>query len=370
MKKMINLVIITIISTAMINTIEARIAKSNLPPKSKLTQQTSTTTSPKPSQKAITIKKNTKKLYSEIETAKKTKTPYEQKQAEQNATETALELLKDLEERSLLGDVVTGYSEKQIINAKSKLKQLYPLQIQLSENINSLEKKLDSVTDKGWIWNAPSPGKEKEYNYFTKKLDKQKDSLKKVNRAIRNQTVITGQEWSNAFRALLVGAVTLGIDKIIFGGAGMTTLGSYATQGTGMLAGSLVNSWYYLKILGTHGMQAASMALSLKKTYDTANAVYAFYDSIANDPNQSPEARKNAVVKRDAVAEKLKTSKTNLVEFENKLKTMSKEELDKLLISTKELIIPKKDLDQLQKKLTPLNKEELNELFFGTEQTK
>jgi len=335
-KKIMNMAFIAIASIAMISTMQARFV-----------------TYPTPTTKQQ-ITSNTKNFESTIRDVKKAQTPEEKQQAKENAIEAAQELLKDLEERSVVGDVITGYSEKQRDNAKAKLKLLEPLQIRLNKNIELLEKRLATVTDKGWIWNAPLSGKDKEYNIITARLNKLKESLKKVDRAIRNQSVIAGKEWSNAFRALVTGAVALGIDKIVFGGAGVTAAGSYAGQAAGMLktagTGALstagtwlkekgTTGWEYTKIVAKHGMRAASILLTLYTKYSDANAIYttalSAYKRITDDPSTTPENRELA--KNDMIQKQRERDKSKIAydKFQENLNTMSPQELQALMAELK-----------------------------------
>jgi hypothetical protein len=298
--------------------------------------------SPQTTQIKRNIRNNSKQLEAELKKAALAKTVVEKEQAKQQAQATIQALLENLEaERSLISDIVTGYSEQQILTARKKLQVLYPIQKDLQNVIGQLKNKLASITDKGWIWNSAIEGKEEAYQQLNTRLDKLNTKLTQVDRAIRNQKVIAGEEWSNAFRLLLLSGAVLGADYLATGGAGVGMIGStFKTAGTKGLAalqsgreyasGKLgqVGTWLkersgvgfdYAAIAFKHGTSAASMLLFLYNQYNQANDMYNMtkniYTQLSQDEQSTPEDIERAQHTMLAAEKRVNERKAKLDQF-------------------------------------------------------
>jgi len=312
---------------------------------------------PRATQIKRTITNNSKKLESDLSKVEKAKTPQAKEEAKQDAMKAAQALLENLEEeRSLIGDVVTGYSTTQVEIARKKIGVLSPLQERLKANIALLEEKLAPITDKGWLWNAAVKGKEQEYALLTTRINKLNETLKKVDRAIRNQSVIAGDEWSNAFRLLFASGIVLGADFLVTGGAGTamlgtalksvgaTTVGALKTGGA-YVAEKMGPAGIWLKTKLTYGPSAASWLFFLYNQYNQANAIYTTalnaYKQTTADPKSTPEVVKKA---QDNAVQKQKDrdrKKLAIAKFQQDLAAgkYTREQLDKLSQAVKQ---PKK----------------------------
>jgi hypothetical protein len=191
-------------------------------------------------------------------------TPQEKKIAHQNAVKEAKKLLENMQQRSLYEDVWSGYEQKKQIIAKAKLQRLLEIEPILKERIKQLNEKLEpiTITKKGLFWDSSSakPGKEKEYEILNNELKKENKRLAKVERAIRNYSVITGEQYANTYRLLL--------------------------------AGQLIGAWHYgpmvLYNMLTIAKQKAAFALTL---YGGAKGMY---NSVFNDSDATEEDKAKA----------------------------------------------------------------------------
>lgn len=269
------------------------------------------------------VKSDTKALQAQLNAVEKATTTQQKEEAKKMVADTAQELLKDLQERSLLSDILTGYSSQQIQNARVKLKLLFSAQTQLKKQIHTKEEELAKVTDKGWIWNAALKGKEKQYETLTSEKNVLHNKLKRIERAIRNQKVIAGEEWSNAFRAILFSGALVGTDYFALGGAGAKLVGSYASPAASTALSSLKESKEYLKIAWDHGWSAATTLFSLYRLYSNATTIYttaqAAYDTLMNDPSATEQARTEAKKKMDDAKNKHNSAKDKYESFKNNL---------------------------------------------------
>jgi hypothetical protein len=293
------------------------------------------------------IKIDTKKLEAELKKMGQAKTNAEKEKAKKDVYQAAQELLVDLkEERSLVGDVVSGYSETQIKKARANLEKLYLIQTKVSTTIQKKEIDLAKITEQGWIWNSPVLGKEKDYEALSLNLTKLKGALTRIDRAIRNQKVIAGEEWSNAFRILLssglIGTAAIAADIALTGGAGtslvagkvatLTKTGVAASTGWLKEKGKIGLEW--TKWVGNYGLTAAGTLLTLYTTLSNYYGIYQLaklgYDQAVItykelNPNATQEEINAATVTEKHNLEKAETD-VNMAKdnYEKKLTELNK----------------------------------------------
>ena len=170
------------------------------------------------------LRQDTQKLKDAMKKVEQAKTPEAKKDAEIAAYQQADNLLAELkEERTYMGDLVSGYSEQQITAARANVDKLTAIKKKIEEDIKKQEVALADVANKGFFTWSALPGKEKEYNALELSINKAKNNLARVQKAINSQKVIAGQAWSNAYTTLLAtGIITAGALYATGGIAGLT----------------------------------------------------------------------------------------------------------------------------------------------------
>jgi hypothetical protein len=255
------------------------------------------------------IKQDTKALEQKLNEIKRAKNNAAKENAQQDAYQAAQALMVDLnEERSLLNDVYSGYTPTQIKKARIALAKLYPMQKKVADAITKKENDLAKITDKGFFWNAALPGKEKEYDAISLEITKLKNASQRLDRIIRNHKVIAGDEWSNAYRALVsagvIATTAAGIDLILYGGAGTSmalskasalagSIGPKATAAGAWLTEKGITSWEWTKWVAQYGFAAASALLTLDKYYKNAESAYLIAEQAYKQlsPTAAPQER-------------------------------------------------------------------------------
>lgn len=227
----------------------------------------------KPAELKKEIKQDTKALEKALKESEKAKTAQEKAAAQKTAYELAQDLLADLkEERTLIGDIYSGYTPQQITKARRAIARLEPLRKKVVADLAQKERDLKDVTDKGWLWNGPKPLKEKEYDLLSIEVNKLKKVLARIDGKISDQKVIAGDEWSNAFRALVAAGVittaAVGTDLILTGGATTAALPSKAAA----LASS-AGSWTKEKAIALWNKLPSLRGVTIPAINLTANTV-------------------------------------------------------------------------------------------------
>jgi len=232
MKKIIMMTLVTFtLSVTVMNSINAaRRTQQKQSSQSRRVQRKKPTTAKESKQQ---IKEDTKALEQKVEAVQKAETPVAKAIARKSAYQAAQDLLADLkDERSFMSDVYSGYKPAQVEKARKELKALYLRQKDVTDDLEKNKQDLAKVTDEGYLWNSAMPGKEEEYNQLSLEVTKLKNISTRINRDIRNRKVIAGEEWSNAFRALVgsgvIGAAFLTGDLALTGGANTVALGGKA----------------------------------------------------------------------------------------------------------------------------------------------
>jgi hypothetical protein len=338
MKKIYNALVIILFSTTSINFVTARVRS----PQEQQAQQ-----------QQKTIVEDTKKLKAELKKAKAAKTAEQKKKAEQDIYTTAQRLLLDLkDERSYMGDIYSGYTEKQVIKARANIEELVPIKQTLENTIKKQQAELDEMTDKGWIFNSTKSGKEKEYEKLSLLLTKNKNALKRIDGAIRGQSIIAGEAWSNAFLALgaATAATTLltGAAVYVYGGtaalAGVTSAASTVykkgQEAATWVKGAGVGTWDRATWLAEYGRAAADALSSLRDRYlitrkllsDAQMAVedaQKFYDQLGEDADteERETAKEDIKIKQATlkIAKKQETfARKRKEDYEKSLRAKSK----------------------------------------------
>ena len=281
------------------------------------------------------IKQETKSLEQAVAQQKKATTPEQKAIAQKNIDVLAEELLASVaDKRSWEQDIYSGYEKTQMDRAKLAIPKLEGMSKKLTEILEKKEELLARVTDKGWIFNSAKKGKEIEYKALSEEVKKLKDALAKVDRSLRNQRVIAGQEWANAYRALVAAGVIGGgaaaANVALYGSAGIvgqTAIAAKTTIGAGL---SSTASWIKEKGGDTSnlamwtikfGASTAGALLSLQQAYKAAETVYslallayntAFGEYNEKNPNATPQERDAALAVEKARADlKAKEDKFN-----------------------------------------------------------
>jgi hypothetical protein len=168
--------------------------------------------------RAARIRGNAKNVKAVLEEIKQTNDPVVKAQAIKTANELAKELLTDLQDRTWSGDVLGKYSPEQVSKALGKYTDLEIQRTQLVRDIELKQADLDAMSTKSWVfWSKAGSGKEEDHKIASQELAELKDTLKKVNKAMRNQAVIAGKEYCATIK-MAVGALTAaGVAGLAYG---------------------------------------------------------------------------------------------------------------------------------------------------------
>ena len=114
------------------------------------------------------------------------------------------------------GKDIQGYTQKEVDLAIKILKdKLYPEKKELEEKIKSLELLKANSMNKGYLWDTPKRGLERQYNDAIRDIKKIQEDLERLNKVIYNQEVIARIRYS-VFIKSAIGIVAIGA---ILGGA-------------------------------------------------------------------------------------------------------------------------------------------------------
>lgn len=258
------------------------------------------------------IKTKTEALKEAIEQKQVATTPQKKIEAEKNINILAQDLLASISsQRSFQQDIYSGYEQKQIEQAQLIIKKLTETKKKINAVLAQKEKQLESITSKGFIWNAAIKGKEAQYNALSAEIKTLKETLQRIDNSLQDQSVITGQAWSTAYKVLVgattAGAVAAAANIGLYGSAGMVGKAAIASKsaiGAGM--GSAA-SWIKEKGAGAgnfaswsaqYGIKAGSALFGLYNAYRNASNLYAvaqiaynmaFAEEKKANPNLTPE---------------------------------------------------------------------------------
>ncbi len=138
---------------------------------------------------------------------KNTAIPIEPTQDTANPYQTTQELLSAAEallarpraERTWKGDLYSGYTKQQELNARILLSELDPMLDQVYKAMKLKEKESRSLKEVFFI----KPGKEKEYAALSLEITKLKDMLARLRKVFDDQIIIAGIEFSKTYGAFL-----------------------------------------------------------------------------------------------------------------------------------------------------------------------
>ncbi len=271
------------------------------------------------------LKVETKNLQTQLAKAAKATTPVEKKVAQEDAYKAAQTLLTSLKgERTLMNDVYSGYDTTQINTARAQLLKLEQMKTKLVEELAKKQAAIDPLTDKGYIWNAAKPGKETEYNKLSLEITKLQNILARIDASISDQNIIAGDEWSKAYKALLVSGIiapaVLAADYALTGGATTMAIAGKArtlagSVGSGAVAAkdwavgkaSAAKDWITnktpevpapLKGVAAVGGSIAGMVatqIAMQKAMQAANAAINYLSQSISDEEAKPAPNQNKV---------------------------------------------------------------------------
>lgn len=218
MKKLINMMLAAaVLSVAVNSDISARVTNQN--PKAPVAKKT--TRSRGRGRSAATMRGKAKQVQA-ITTEMPKMSPAAKVEAARTANELAQDLLNDLEARTWAGDLgISKYTPAQVDAAIKKITDLEIQRTQLMRDIESKQAELDAMSTKSLIfWTKAEGGKEEAHKVASQQLAEMKNTLKNVNKALRNQAVIAGKEYAatvrmavGALSAAALAGLTYGIDK-------------------------------------------------------------------------------------------------------------------------------------------------------------
>jgi ribosomal protein S8 len=160
----------------------------------KIMRKRATSTSMKTQSSAREISKATDTLKNAVKDIQNAPAD-EKKIARQEANDAVANLLATLHERTWMGDL-RGYSEEQVKAAGKKLELLYAEEKNLDNQIKAQQLKIDEMTDKGWLWNAPKENRKEEHKEASTELQNLKNKHAKVKSAIRSEEVVAGKAYA------------------------------------------------------------------------------------------------------------------------------------------------------------------------------
>jgi hypothetical protein len=175
---------------------------------------------------AAKMRVEAKNLKAAIQVAQESTDPKVKAEAVKTANELAQELLADLQERTWAGDVFGKYTAEQVEKAGAKYTALAIQKDQLMKDIETKQAELDAMSTKRLIfWTKAEGGKEEAHKVASQELAEMKNTLRNINKAMRDQAVIAGKEYTATIR-MAIGALTAatlaslayGIDKYATGG--------------------------------------------------------------------------------------------------------------------------------------------------------
>lgn len=273
------------------------------------------------------LQQKTEALNKAIEQKEKATTPTEKAITEKNVNALAQELIDSINnKRSWDGDIYSGYEKTQKDKAKLAITKLTPMKKNVEKMLARKQADLDKVTSKGFFWNAAIKGKETEYNNLLAEVNKLKETLVRIDTALNDQKVIAGQEWANAYYALLgvgaLGTAATAANVALYGSTGI--VGSTAIAAKDKIGAGLGSTYSWLQEKGSgtwewgkwvkeYGFTTASTLFALYNAYRQASALasvakVAYEKAVGQEekknPNATPEQRAAALAKEKAELDK------------------------------------------------------------------